>query len=79
MDEDEVVSDPLRDMEMLAFEGIKDRINSLDWDEMQIWLPEFYAVWAIKRRSHLREPIGVKTLLLHLMGSVLKIRVSSLK
>lgn len=35
MDEDEVVSDPLRDMEMLAFEGIKDRINSLDWDEMQ--------------------------------------------
>ena len=22
-------------MEMLAFEGIKDRINSLDWDEMQ--------------------------------------------
>jgi predicted Mrr-cat superfamily restriction endonuclease len=33
-------------MEMLAFEGIKDRINSLDWDEMQnlvagriCWLP----------------------------------------
>jgi restriction system protein len=35
MDEDKVVSDPLRGMEMLAFEGIKDRINSLDWDGMQ--------------------------------------------
>ena len=22
-------------MEMIAFEGIKDRINRLDWDEMQ--------------------------------------------
>ncbi|MDA4334652.1 restriction endonuclease, partial [Escherichia coli] len=34
-EEDEVVSNPLRDMEMIAFEGIKDRINRLDWDEMQ--------------------------------------------
>lgn len=29
-EEDEVVSNPLRDMEMIAFEGIKDRINRLD-------------------------------------------------
>lgn len=35
VDEDEAVSNPLRDMEMIAFEGIKDRINRLDWDEMQ--------------------------------------------
>ncbi|MCT2388057.1 restriction endonuclease [Erwinia pyrifoliae] len=34
-DDEEAVSDPLRDMEMVAFEGIKDRINRLDWDEMQ--------------------------------------------
>ncbi len=35
LDEEEIVSNPLRDMEMIAFEGIKDRINRLDWDEMQ--------------------------------------------
>lgn len=35
LDDEEVISDPLRDMEMLAFEDIKDRINSLDWDEME--------------------------------------------
>ncbi|CAO97674.1 Restriction endonuclease [Erwinia tasmaniensis Et1/99] len=35
IDDEEVISDPLRDMEMVAFEGIKDRINRLDWDEMQ--------------------------------------------
>ncbi|ECF6041132.1 restriction endonuclease [Salmonella enterica] len=35
IEEEEVVSNPLRDMEILAFEGIKDSINRLDWDEMQ--------------------------------------------
>lgn len=34
-EDEEVLSDPLRDMESLAFEAIKDRINSLDWDDMQ--------------------------------------------
>lgn len=34
-DEADTFSDPLRDMEMVAFEGIKDCINRLDWDEMQ--------------------------------------------
>lgn len=34
-EDDEGLSNPLRDMESLAFEAIKDRINSLDWDEMQ--------------------------------------------
>lgn len=35
VNEEDAVSNPLRDMEMIAFEGIKDRINRLDWDEMQ--------------------------------------------
>lgn len=35
IEDDDALSDPLRDMEMVAFEGIKDRINRLDWDEMQ--------------------------------------------
>ncbi|SSW86361.1 restriction endonuclease [Klebsiella pneumoniae] len=35
MDEDEVVSDPLRDVESLAREGIKDRVNGLDPKEME--------------------------------------------
>ncbi|MDR8305809.1 restriction endonuclease, partial [Acinetobacter baumannii] len=34
-DEDEVVSDPLRDVESLAREGIKDRVNGLDPKEME--------------------------------------------
>ncbi|MDH8506214.1 restriction endonuclease, partial [Klebsiella pneumoniae] len=35
VNEEDAVSNLLRDMEMIAFEGIKDRINRLDWDEMQ--------------------------------------------
>ena len=35
MDDDEVVSTQRRGMEMLAVEGIKDRIDSLEWNEMQ--------------------------------------------
>jgi restriction system protein len=73
MDEDEVVSDPLRDMEMLAFEGIKDRINSLDWDEMQNLVAGVLRSMGYKTQVSPAGPIGVKTSLLHLMGSVLKI------
>ncbi|AVF36998.1 restriction endonuclease [Rahnella sikkimica] len=35
MDEDEAISDPLRDIETQAREGIKDRVNALDPKEME--------------------------------------------
>ncbi|SEK50259.1 restriction system protein [Kosakonia sacchari] len=35
LDDDEAISDPFRDMEMQALEGIKDRINALDPKEME--------------------------------------------
>ncbi|KVC82942.1 restriction endonuclease [Burkholderia ubonensis] len=34
-EDDEVVVDPLADVESQALEHIKDRVNELDWDEMQ--------------------------------------------
>lgn len=32
---DEVIADPLADIELQALERIKDRVNELDWDDMQ--------------------------------------------
>lgn len=53
-EEDEVVSNPLRDMEMIAFEGIKDRINRLDWDEMQNLVAGVLRSMGYKTRYRLR-------------------------
>lgn len=78
-EEDEVVSNPLRDMEMIAFEGIKDRINRLDWDEMQNLVAGVLRSMGYKTRYRLRVLTAKKTSLLRLTVLASKIRASLLR
>jgi restriction system protein len=62
------LDDPLKGVEEIAFERIKDQINRLDWTDMQELVAGIFGPWATRRRSPLLGPTGARTSSPHQMA-----------